>query len=159
MTILLKAIRVSARAALEIQLIDERSLVRQTETGMWKEGVERESKQEEEEETEEFDFSCSRSSPCIIHTTKLGGLGFLRSERPHNSRTPCRTACHTFRTALKSPASASTGQTRRTCLPCPPVGNRRGRDYTAEPAAPGIYRSCRREFSLAQPVFPPFFRP
>lgn len=43
--------RLSARSGsrvLEIQLIDERSLVRQTETGMW-EALGRESKQEEDE--------------------------------------------------------------------------------------------------------------
>jgi len=76
-------------------------------------------------------------------TTKLGGLGFLRTAREsHNSGTPCRTACHTFRTALKSPVGAS-ADLARTCS-----SRRRGtdRDYAAEPAAPGdLSKLCRRE--------------
>lgn len=69
-TIPLRAIRVptwAAKEALEIQVINERSLVRQTETGMWKEAVGRELKQEGEGEEKEkkLNFSFARSSLLI----------------------------------------------------------------------------------------------
>lgn len=73
-------------------------------------------------------------------TTELGGLGFLRTEptRPHNSGTPCRTACHTFRTALKSPSERKSNRTNGVA----PL------DYVAEPAPGFIEAACRRESLL-----------
>jgi len=150
---------------LEIQLIDERLLARQTETGMWEEalgvrvrtGRRRRWRRRREEEkrrrhicAQPLSFARSLTRLLVptrrarssflraLCTTELGGLGFLRTTRePHNSGTPCRTACHTFRTALKSPVGASA----RTCPSRPP-----GRDYAAEPAASwDLSKLCRRE--------------
>ena len=154
---------------LEIQLIDERLLARQTETGMWEEALgvrvrtgrrrrcRRRGRRERREEgvrtpslfrslvpTRRARFSFLRA----LCTTELGGLGFLRTTRePHNSGTPCRTACHTFRTALKSPVGAS-ASLARTCPSRPP-----GHDYAAEPAAPwDLSKLCvaERERELAK---------
>lgn len=95
---------------LEIQLIDERSLVRQTETGMWEEALDaraetgrRRRRRRRGRGEEGVAPGLARRVPSrIMYDRTRWSRVPENHEGPHNSRTPCRAACHTFRTALKS---------------------------------------------------------